>query len=53
MSECPYCGGKLEYVGIEEGGGDYADSLVDLWYCHECDIQLEGAEMRLDDESED
>lgn len=34
---CPYCGSdELEYLGIEDGGGDYGDSLTDEWKCYGC-----------------
>ncbi len=39
---CPYCGlDHLEYIGIDDGGGDYGDSVVDVWHCLDCDIDFE------------
>ena len=33
---CPFCGEPLEYLGIDDGGGLYGTSLVELWSCDEC-----------------
>ena len=34
---CPYCGSKdLTYLGIDDGAGDYGESLEDLYRCLEC-----------------
>ncbi len=41
--QCPDCGSEdVEYIGIDDGGGDYGDCLVDLWYCVHCDGEFEG-----------
>lgn len=39
---CPYCDSSdIDYVGVEDGGGDYGDSLCDIWLCHGCGHEFE------------
>jgi len=35
--QCPYCGSEDVYFsGVDDGGGDYGDSLCDLYECQGC-----------------
>jgi len=34
--QCKYCGNQMEYMGINDGGGDYGSALCDEWECPEC-----------------
>lgn len=41
MKTCPYCGGtNLDYIGADDGGGDYGTSLVETFYCEDCDEEV-------------
>jgi hypothetical protein len=43
MIKCPYCGGhETAYSGIDDGGGDFGDEIVDMYYCLDCDLTFEG-----------
>lgn len=34
---CPYCGSEEVYfTGVDDGGGDYGDSVCDQYECQEC-----------------
>lgn len=39
---CPYCGEPMIYKWIADGGGDYGDSVCDIWECEDCDHEEEG-----------
>lgn len=42
MQNCPYCGSSaIIYVGVEDGGGDYGDSVCDTWFCTACESNFE------------
>ena len=32
----------MQYVGVDDGGGDYGDSVCDEWQCDTCDYEEEG-----------
>lgn len=34
---CRYCGSRMDYIGIQDGGGDYGDSVCDEYQCMTCD----------------
>lgn len=34
---CERCGGTLEYVGIDDGYGDYGTSACDVLKCQHCE----------------
>ena len=41
--QCPYCASdNVEYAGIDDGGGDYADEICDVWHCRECRMDFTG-----------
>lgn len=37
---CPYCGAKMQYRGIDDGG-DYGTSVCDIFECVECQHEIE------------
>ena len=42
LRQCPACGSEeIDYVGIDDGGGDYGDSVCDTWRCCDCDYHWE------------
>lgn len=47
---CPYCGGNGEYLGADDGGGDYGDSVCDMYRCGTCDTEFEGNCVEFDGE---
>lgn len=50
MNRCPYCGSKeITYLGIDDGLGDYGDSLCDTWHCEHCDNEFESGCIDIDD----
>jgi len=36
--ECPYCGEEMIFTGMDDGGGDYGDSICEIWECPDCDF---------------
>jgi len=46
---CKYCGGACEYVGVDDGGGDYGDAVCDMYRCEDCDSEFEGDCIEVDD----
>lgn len=34
--QCPYCGENMEYLGVDDGGGDYGSAVCDQWECPGC-----------------
>lgn len=37
MKRCPYCGCEdIEYIGIEDGAGDYGEIVEDTYSCWGC-----------------
>jgi DNA-directed RNA polymerase subunit RPC12/RpoP len=39
---CPYCGSDaVQYDGIQDGGGDYGESVCDEYECLECGAMFE------------
>jgi hypothetical protein len=39
---CKYCGSEnVSYIGVDDGGGDYGDSLVSIFYCDDCELYIE------------
>ena len=49
---CPYCGGTMCYSGADDGGGDYGNSICDIYVCEDCDWSEERGciEMEIDDD---
>lgn len=42
MRTCEYCGSEdIEYMGADDGGGDYGDAVCDQWHCNACDQDFE------------
>lgn len=41
--ECPDCGAALVFSGYDDGGGDYGDSVCEVWDCPDCNYSEEGA----------
>lgn len=42
MPECYYCHSEnVEFLGADDGGGDYGDSVCDIWHCHDCGQEYE------------
>lgn len=42
MEHCPICNSPvIGYVGIDDRGGDYSSTLVDLWKCFDCEYRWE------------
>lgn len=40
--DCKYCGSDVvDYVGIDDGGGDYGESVCDQYECLECGARFE------------
>lgn len=33
---CDRCGAHMDYLGVDDGGGVYGDSVCDTWECPEC-----------------
>lgn len=50
---CPKCNESAGYTGWDDGGGDYGDSLVEMWLCPACDYEFEGAEIPYDPADDD
>lgn len=43
MIHCKYCGSEnVDYLGVDDGGGDYGDSVCDEYHCLDCDNYFEG-----------
>lgn len=43
MIECPYCGSQdVEYLGYDDGGGDYGDMITPVFRCYSCDQAFDG-----------
>jgi len=39
---CRYCGSwNVQYLGIQDGLGDYGDSVCDVWQCEDCGQEYE------------
>lgn len=38
---CPECGGQACFHGMDDGGGDYGDLVIQLWRCEECGTVFE------------
>lgn len=39
---CYYCGSEdVEYIGTDDGGGDYGSAVCDLFHCNQCDQDFE------------
>lgn len=52
--QCRYCGsGNTFYQYSDDGGGDYGDSVFDLYFCSDCESEFEEVWMSIDDESDD
>jgi len=39
--QCPYCGGDVYFVGFDDGGGDYGDSVCEIYECDGCGFSWE------------
>lgn len=45
MQTCPYCGStNVEYMGIEDGAGEYGELVVDTYRCRDCAMRFDGYE---------
>lgn len=45
--DCRYCGSdEVDYLGVDDGGGDYGDSVCDQYECLECGAMFEANCMR-------
>jgi hypothetical protein len=43
---CRYCGSEnVSYIGIDDGGGEYGDSVVSIFHCDDCDMDIEGGDI--------
>lgn len=48
MMYCKFCGSEnVSYVGLDDGGGDYGDSVVSIFYCEDCQSEIEGEVLAL------
>lgn len=34
--QCRICGSDMEYKGVDDGGGDYGESICEQWECLNC-----------------
>lgn len=50
---CKYCGADMDYVGVDDGGGDYGSAVCDQWTCPECDWAEESNCIEIIDDLED
>jgi len=51
---CPYCDSEeIEYLGLEDGGGDFGDSVTETYKCLECNAHLERSDFDFVDEDDD
>lgn len=51
---CPHCGSEHAVLsGYEDGGGDYADSIAEIWECLDCGQQIAGPEYWIDDDGDE
>lgn len=41
MYECPHCKEPMEYMGVEDGAGDYGDEFTELHKCQYCGERVE------------
>jgi len=41
MKICPYCDEFMAYIGLDDGGGDYGDSVCEQWECEGCGYAIE------------
>lgn len=39
---CPTCGERMDYVGIDEGAGAFGTAVCDQWHCDNCDSYQDG-----------
>lgn len=54
MMYCRYCGSEdVRYLGIDDGGGDYGDSFVNIFHCDGCGLDIEGKDVLWDELEED
>lgn len=51
--QCPYCNNEMEYVGVNDGGGDYGSAICDEYQCPVCDWIEETDCIEYDDEPSD
>lgn len=43
MHDCPFCGSvNTFYAGVDDGGGDYGESVCDTYRCEDCDNDFDG-----------
>lgn len=47
--KCKYCGSQMDYMGVNDGGGDYGSAVCDEWQCPECDWAAEDGCVEYDD----
>ena len=47
--KCKYCGCEMDYVGIQDGGGDYGSAVCDEFECPECGWVEESGCVEYDD----
>jgi len=46
---CPNCSNYMVYQGIDDGGGNYGEAIVETFYCPDCDIHEEKVFGELED----
>lgn len=40
--QCPYCGSNhVDYIGVDDGGGNYGTSVCDIFHCGDCEMDFE------------
>lgn len=41
--DCPYCGSDVvDYLGMDDGGGDYGEAVCESWECLDCGAHFDG-----------
>jgi len=42
MTTCIFCGSEdVEYLGVQDGSGDFGSATCDLYHCNECGADVE------------
>lgn len=50
---CPICGDEMDYIGVDDSGGDYGSALCEEYCCPMCDHCEEvNCEELLDDDDD-
>jgi hypothetical protein len=54
MIICPYCGNDdARFLGFDDGGGDYGDSICEYYFCDHCQQEFEAGCIEAADEAAD